>query len=694
MKHILMPFAAAGLFITTPESPALAIALSSGLQAPVTAGSTPTRGRKPAILDRVDSVVSWVVPSTPEADSFPDAAVNRRFRVRRDAIATMQRELRAMVVAESTVHARTGFWEVAQNLTAKDFDWDRFNRGRNVPVEFQLTMPDEDPERSGWWYTIANQVTDFRCTVFVGRPDIVFPGAREGEPFCRPDSIAGVPNQPPPYTRPARLDPPPPMPWGLDIRCVGKGCQFERLSACTDIVLTRAPDPASGAWFTWKKGEERSAGGEEVQVRNPGMVVVRRSTSTPVRPNDAGVETLRFSPGDTLYTMAEAEDGSYQWYYRRKLWRGARFWDRNAANRSASAVQVRRENIFWTVAIPHTIREQGYFQPRSGLVSGMRPSEGDSLARCADPVWITSTRRFTFYSDPWLNLHQLLYEWARSDKGLAFGRDSIPMDERLEKRLSPSERQAWDSSLAFYREHVASRHETDDTMVRQATALLGLGGKLGVVPPEVIPGVGVALMRAMPVYQHWWWAAHNRMNRDRTLGDANWLRSHEDQFVETVERAFGIQWPSEPLRADHSYYSSLHGGYTAGTLMVGYTNDIGGYSSSSAETLLRASLKLSSIAAGPREALSRAFREARVPEPRHLWDAIVYATAGEFVRSTFLEDRIPMDFYSPTWIKNAFGDLPDWEKIAKTVQETWSPVVRGEVSRQSAYAALVERFNR
>src|SRR5687767_5671261 len=35
---------------------------------------------------------------------------------------------------------------------------------------------------------------------------------------------------------------------------------------------------------------------------------------------------------------------------------------------------------------------------------------------------VAETKHFEFHSDPWINLHHFLYQWAREDAGLGTGR--------------------------------------------------------------------------------------------------------------------------------------------------------------------------------------------------------------------------------------------------------------------------------
>jgi hypothetical protein len=691
MKHVLSLIMA--IAVASPLSAFTASTTSyRSFQGPAKPQATPAKGRPPTILDRVDSVVSRLAPSTADVDSFPDAAVNRRFRMRREAIATMQQELRAMVVAESTIHARTRFWDNPQNITAKDFDWDRFNRGRNVPRDFQLTLPDEDPDRYGWIYTIGNYNTEFVCSVFVGKPDLIIPGATEKEPWCRPDGVAGVVNQPPPYPRPQRIDPPPGMPWNLDVNCLGKGCEFGPVTACDDLVAMAVPDSGAAPLFTWKRGEERVAGFGQVQVQSPGMVIFRRPLAVPVKGNGTTVDTLRFSPADTVYPMAQTETGAYAFWYHRKLWRGPAFWTRDRTPGSATALLVRSEKIDWSVTVSHTASKSGFVRPATASIAGLHPTEGDGWSRCAATAKVTETPLFALYSDPWVNLHFFLYAWARWDRGLADSTDARVTERSDTTRMTNAELHAWNRALQFYRDSVAARPDFDPAMIRQRNALLGRVADDDSIP-DAIPGIRNALISAMPVYRSRWWMGHNRTNRDFIQGQVGWLRGSERIVVETVERAYGVKWPAFSIRIDKSFYSPDRDATSLESALRQYARNRVSGTLYSLEALLRAVLGGLPLSPTPRAALTEAFRQANVAEPLNLWDAVLFATAGELTRAIAVAQSPNIQF-TPNWIASGIPGSPYWKAVAAAAQEVWLPVVRGELSREEGYAALVKRFRR
>jgi len=66
------------------------------------------------------------------------------------------------------------------------------------------------------------------------------------------------------------------------------------------------------------------------------------------------------------------------------------------------------------------------------LAAGVRHgvAQGPAQTRNAPATLVVATERFVFHSDPWINLHHFLYQWAGEDKGLGTGRQQVPVPIR------------------------------------------------------------------------------------------------------------------------------------------------------------------------------------------------------------------------------------------------------------------------
>jgi hypothetical protein len=301
---------------------------------------------------------------------------------------------------------------------------------------------------------------------------------------------------------------------------------------------------------------------------------------------------------------------------------------------------------------------------------------------------IVATDHFAFYSDPWINLHHFLYQWSREDRGLEIGRRSVPMPERSSAgELSAADRNAWLSAVGFYRDAIAARSHFDLDMMRINARLAILDGDPSAAPPDVIPGLASALRTAMPIYLKRWWPRHDEANRRWIDQLIPLLRRHEAAYVRLTTRVHESKWPDVPWRVDVTAYPNYRAGYTTreGHIMV-FSTDPGNQNLYSLETLLHEVQHAEAIAGTTPLAVDKAFEAVGAKAPGNLWHAMIFATAGEFVRSIAVSEGTAD--YRPYWIKEGFETLEGWKALVMPVSESWSPVVRGEVSRIDGLSAL------
>jgi hypothetical protein len=90
------------------------------------------------------------------------------------------------------------------------------------------------------------------------------------------------------------------------------------------------------------------------------------------------------------------------------------------------------------------------------------------------------------------------------------------------------------------------------------------------------------------------------------------------------------------------------------------------------------------------DALAPAFQAAGTKQPDNLWHALIFATAGEFVRLLAADEQSPE--HTPYWIKQGFERQDGWKQLIPAIQKYWLPVIRGESSKEEAIAALARTF--
>ena len=305
-------------------------------------------------------------------------------------------------------------------------------------------------------------------------------------------------------------------------------------------------------------------------------------------------------------------------------------------------------------------------------------------ATCAaTTTQIGTTRHFEFHSDPWLNAHHFLYQWARADEDIGEGREKVDVPERAGLESLPAvDRHTWLESLAFYRRNIARLSHFDDSMLEQKIGLLKAGGDVAATPEESIPGLIAALKAAMPVYGRHWWAEHDTANRRWVAAIEPTLRRTEQPFVDLTTRLYGGEWPGEPRRVDVSAYANFRAGYTALGHMVMYSTDPGNQGHYGFEMLIHEVQHAREVAGSARSDLRAAFAAADVPLPRNLWHAIIFYTAGEFARQNAGGEHLPY------WEREGFDGFAGWASELELVAKYWQPAIAGRSDRATAFAAM------
>lgn len=305
----------------------------------------------------------------------------------------------------------------------------------------------------------------------------------------------------------------------------------------------------------------------------------------------------------------------------------------------------------------------------------------------AGSTLVSSTARFEFHSDPWLNAHHFLYQWARADLELEQGRLRVDVPERDELGSLPADKRAvWEAALDVYREQAARRNHLSDAMLKQKVELLKVGGDTNARPACVIDGLVDALASAMPVYLEVWWVRHDRSNRDWVDRVEPHLRRVEGEFAALTKRIFDARWSPAPIRTDVSAYANFRAGYTAFSHTVMYSTDAGNQGLYSLEMLLHEVLHHSAIGSAGRARQKAEFAARGAGMPGNLWHAIIFLTAGEFVRQYASHNGLPE--HVPYAEREGIFDAPGWQAPAAAARDTWLPAVTGKLDPAAAARQL------
>ncbi len=292
--------------------------------------------------------------------------------------------------------------------------------------------------------------------------------------------------------------------------------------------------------------------------------------------------------------------------------------------------------------------------------------------------------RFRFHSDPWINLHHFLYQWARNvpEKAADDPRREVEVAEQARLRqLSEEERSPWERAVAYYREQLAKR----DLLFSRG--MVRLRGELAAIACSEDAGstltdqnLQAILRQAMPVYRAHWWPQHHAANSAWIAERLADLERHEAEFSRRLAAAYDAEWPDERIRVDISAYSNWAGGYTTNEPdHVTVSNSYRGLEG--VEILFH---EVSHSAFFEQRILGQvnaAFRKNGSEPPRRLAHAIQFATPAEIWRALIGS----VDYVS---ISDRVHRRGSFREPYQVVLKHWRPFVSGEADRTTALDAI------
>lgn len=333
----------------------------------------------------------------------------------------------------------------------------------------------------------------------------------------------------------------------------------------------------------------------------------------------------------------------------------------------------------------------------SGCAAAARPGSmphgggpAESAAAPSPPGQaVAQTERFSLYSDPWINLHHLLYQWASasaqegSPQGAA---RTVHVRERDElPQLTADEQRIWTDAVDFYQREVIARHlvfDADALAVKErlsqaaATNRASLAG----LPPrwrDVLEG-------AMRVYEKHWWPRHDRTNRTWIESLAPKLLSDEASLTAGLARAFGGTLPPR-ARLDASAYADATGAYTTTppNHIVIASGDPDNQDFNALEIAVHELSHLDELERPLRDLVTRAFNRNGAPPPRDLWHVVLFYTACALTREALHAHGV--EGYQ--CVADRAGVLrrnPRWQAYWQSLEEHWKPFLEGRTDADTA----------
>lgn len=359
----------------------------------VAAAVTPVR-------QRVRQIAADLKIINADTGDVMSSATYQRFAARREAVAAMRAGLLGLAAAESTFVADSGR-TTSSFIGRYAFVNDKSNLGPSIEIM-----------RDRWVAKTGNIHTDMSCTL-TAMLDTTTWRYHAGEPVCagwtpaESTALANAPvpinpaPEPPPPPEPARAprqhrdwgpinNKPPSMPYIVKNACEGEGCaRAGTWAACSDVVALREKRVGAPVVFTIHGGQKFTALTIDLHVEVPGMVVFRHAMSnSPEREGDQ-VDSIAFTPADTLYLLNSHGEGYLVWWFRGQAAEGYQFWrdideDEVTKYPADTAVLVRRPKTIPWVRARNAAGQEGWI-----VLDYQKMATGgymDEIERCLHPA--------------------------------------------------------------------------------------------------------------------------------------------------------------------------------------------------------------------------------------------------------------------------------------------------------------------
>jgi hypothetical protein len=280
---------------------------------------------------------------------------------------------------------------------------------------------------------------------------------------------------------------------------------------------------------------------------------------------------------------------------------------------------------------------------------------------------------FEFHSNPWLNLHHIL--WAQ-------GQHAVPPADMTE-----AERSVWSDGVAFYAPYAKRDLLFDGELLKIKAALRTVEANASLDGVAIDPDVKTTLERLMPIYRKHWWPAHDRTNREWIAAARTLVDRHGAALNAAMARAYSVT-PENPVWVDVAVSAHPVGAYTTSApthVMISSTDpSYGGYAA------LEMLFHERSHAWGRVmvEGVTTAATTLDVKTPPQLPHAIIFYTAGELAVRELEQHGIAYRHYAERGLYDRLCGTGCGDKLAAN----WRPYLDGTRTRPEAFTALVAGF--
>ena len=255
---------------------------------------------------------------------------------------------------------------------------------------------------------------------------------------------------------------------------------------------------------------------------------------------------------------------------------------------------------------------------------------------------------FEFHSGFWINLHHMLYYEAKlrqtppaaPQKGASVPQIKLKTMKDTATPLSPAERLAWDSAVAYYVTNYANKDLLFNNDMILLKNQLGdfedcdelSGTRKKTCDAGLPPKLTLVLEAAAPAYRAHLWPDQDRANRRWVARVAPLIEEQGVGISQRLADIYQTKWPKEKIRVDVSVYANWAGAYTTlDPLRVTISStDARNQGDEAFEVLFHEASH--GIAEPVQSAIVRECRQRDKAIPRDLWHALIFYTTGEVIR--------------------------------------------------------------
>jgi hypothetical protein len=320
-----------------------------------------------------------------------------------------------------------------------------------------------------------------------------------------------------------------------------------------------------------------------------------------------------------------------------------------------------------------------------------------AVAQEADPTGssrttVVRTDRFELRSDPRVGLFHFLIDWASAEAG-EWPPYALPIRERDGWRdlLEAPDAHIWADAAAAFDATRGRSLLFDEGILALRDWAAGVGDRASI--PAADRPIAEALEAALPVYERYWWPAHEGRNRAWIEAVAPELDDMEEAVIPRLAAAYGGRWPDGAVPVDVVYHANPVGAYSTGGRLTISSADRENQMPQALELVFHEASHTDPLEGPLIDGVEAAFRAAGGEAPERFWHDVIFFTSGEIVRIVFEETNRPAySHYGET--SGVYTRAERWTTELPALEEHWKPFVRSGSGDTGARRAALEAVAR